>query len=499
MRQALQPAPLLGPRVVRWALGLGFALLVLHAARSGSDHDEIEFLHGAWLVSQGEQPYRDFMEHHHPTVLYALAPLTGLVENSPRALLFAARLLNLALLAVLLTVFARVVRPLLRDPAAVWPPLLLLGCFFFVRNSMEVRPDPWMAVLCLLGLWQWLEYLQAQGRLLHAALSGLAFGAAYVALPKALYFLGLVGLGTALALRGWPAWAKAARGGLLLLLTALLPVGALALALWKLRLWGDFFFWNYVFTPFYYWKTHFPGPSASETLLVSLGESPLLWLGGLVGVALAAAAIWRREAPAATAIAAVVTVGFIFALYRTRWPYGHNTLLLQPSLALLTAVALDKVQAPRWRAAIGLLVLAMVVKVGVLSLVYTENPGAEQVRQRLLAETAPGTALAVPPPYNPVFRPNAFYFWFNAQYFVPAYLEWCALHGLEPRPVGKDRRVWEEHPPQFVYAPEDEPSWAPFEFAQHRAAYAPTELPGLWQLRPAARDGRPESHPALGR
>ena len=490
MSQSLPQAPLLRPGVVRWALGLGFALLLLQAARSGPDHDEIEYLHGAWLVSQGEQPYRDFMEHHHPTVVYLLAPLTPFFQDSPRAFLFAARLLNLALLAALLAVFARVVRPLLRDPAAAWPPLLLLGCFFFVRNSMEVRPDPWMAVLCLVGLWQWLLFLRLDGRPIHAVCSGLCFGAAYAVLPKTLYFVGLVGLGTALALRGRPAWARAARGALVLLVVALLPVGALALALWHFGVFGDFFFWNYVFTPFYYWKTHFPGPSAWETLLVSLGESPLLWLGGLVGVGLAAGAVWRRRADPALAISAVVTVGFIFALFKTRWPYGHNTLLMQPSLALLTAVVLDKVEAPRWRTAVGLFLLAMVAKVGGLALFYTENPSAEAVQRRLLAETPPGTALAVPPPYNPVFRPNAFYFWFNAEYFVPAYLEWCALHGVKPRRVEEDRRSWREHPPQYVYLPEDEPSWAPFEFAQHRAAYAPTDVPGLWQLRPDAPRGR---------
>lgn len=491
MSGASPKAPLVEPRFVRWALGLGFALLVFHAARSGPDHDEVAYLHGAWLISQGEQPYRDYMEHHHPTLDFVLAPLAPHFEGSPRAFLFAARLFNLLLLALLLAVFNRIVRPLLRDPAVTWPPLLLLGCFFFVRNSMEVRPDPWMAVLCLVGLWQWLVYLRADGRLLNAALSGLCFGAAYAVLPKALYFLGLVALGTALGLQGRPAWAKAARGALVLLVVGLVPVGALALALLRLGTFRDFLYWNYVFTPFYYWKTHFPGPSAGQMLLVSVGESPLLWLGGFWGVGIAVASLWKRKAQPAVAIAAVITLGFLFALFNTRWPYGHNTLLMQPALALLTAVVLDKVVAPRFRLALGVLLLAMVAKVGVLCFVYTENPGAALVQKRLLAETAKGTAVAVPPPYNPVFRPDAFYFWFNAEYFVPAYLEWCALHGVQPRPVEADRRVWQQHPPPFVFVPEDEPSWGPFEFAQHRAAYAPTDVPGLWQLRPAAKEAAP--------
>jgi 4-amino-4-deoxy-L-arabinose transferase-like glycosyltransferase len=422
------------------------------------------------------------MEHHHPTLLYALAPLTRLLEGSPRGLVFAARLINLGCLAALLAVFTQVTRPLLRNGNGGWASLLLLGCFFFVRNSMEVRPDPWMNVLCFTGLWQWLLYLRTAGRPRHAALAGLCFGLAVVMLPKAAYFVALVGLGTALTLKSREDWLRAARGAAVLCAVLALPLGALALALVLLGLWNDFVFWNYVFTPFYYWKTHFDGPSALEILVVSVGESPVLWLGGLLGVALAARSMWRRQGEAAVVIAAVVTIGFLFAMFETKWPFSHNLLLMQPLLALLTAVLLDQMTGARWRSTVGVVLLLMVAKVGVLCVLYTENPGAESVQAALLRDTQPGTRVAVPPPYNPVFRPNAFYFWFNPEYFVAAYLEWCELHGEAPRKVEDDRRAWQERPPQFVYVPEGEPTWAPFEFAQHRSAYARTSVPGLWKL-----------------
>ncbi len=487
------------PRLVHWALGVGFALLILHAARSGYDHDEVVYLHASWLVSQGEKPFQDFMEHHHPTLLYLLAPLAHLLQGFPRRLVFAARLINLALLASLLAIFTQLVKPLLRNRDAAWAPLVLLGCFFFLRNSMEVRPDPWMSVLCFTGLWQWLLYLRNAGRLRPAVLAGLCFGAATAILPKAAFFLALVALGTALVLRGRVAWARAGRGAAVGLGAALLPLGALALALWRLGLWSDFVFWNYTFTPFYYWHTHFDGPSALETLLVSVGESPLLWVGGLWGVVLAARSVWRREAAPEVAIAAVVVVGFIVAMFRTRWPFSHNLLLMQPLLALLATVVLDQVGAARLRAALGVLLLAMVAKVSVLCLVYTEGPGAEVVQRRLLAATEPGTRLAVPPPYNPIFRPDAFYFWFNPEYFATAYLAWCQLHGEPPRRVEQDRRAWTEHPPRFVYVPEGEPSWAPFEFAQHRSAYVETDLNGLWELAPGGPEPKHRSAEELER
>ena len=441
---------LVRPRLAHAAVGVVFALLVLHAARSGFDHDEIVYLHASWLVSHGQKPFQDFVEHHPPTLLYLLAPLTRLLEGSPpRGLVLAARLLNLGLLALLLAVFARVVKPLVRPRDTAWASLVLLGCFFFLRNSLEVRPDPWMNVLCFIGLWQWLVYLRAGGRLRPAVLAGLCFGAAVAFLPKAVFFLGLVALGTALALHGRVAWARAGRGAAVLLAAALLPLGGLGLALWRARLWSDFVFWNYTFTRFYYWHTHFDGPSALETLLVSLGEDPLLWVGGLVGVAFAARSVWRREAEPEVAIAASVVLGFIAALFRTRWPFSHNLLLMQPLLALLTAVVLDRLDSGRLRTAAGVLL---------------------------------STRVAVPPPSNPIFRPDAFFFWFNSEYFATAYLDWCQLNGAPPTRVEGDRRVWREHPPRFVYVPKGEPSWAPFEFAQHRRDYVETDVPGLWEL-----------------
>ncbi len=484
------------PRLVNWALGVGFLLLVFHAAHSGPDHDEIAYLHASWLVSQGLKPFQDFMEHHNPTLLYLLSPLAGALTGSPRALLFAARWLDLGCLALLLAAFVAVVRPLLSERRGGWTALLLLGCFFFLRNSMEVRPDPWMALLCFLGFWQWAVYLRGPGRLLPAGLAGLCLGAAVAFLPKAILFVACLAVGTALAVRGSAGWTKAARGGLVALAAALLPLGALVLALLRLGLWSDFVFWTYTFNRFVYLQTHLPGPSAWRTLLESVGESPLLGVGGLGGALLAARSVWKGKAAPEATIAATVTFGVLAAMFQSRWPFSHNLLLLQPMLALLTAVVLDQIGPTRLRALAGAFLLVMVAKVSVLCFLYTESPGAEGVQRRLLAETEPTTPIAVPPPYNPIFRPNAFFFWFNAQRFVSAYLDWCRLHGEPPRRVEEDRRAWKDRPPKFVYVVSDEPSWTPFEFSLHRSAFVETDLAGLWELASAPSSPKPLAPPS---
>jgi 4-amino-4-deoxy-L-arabinose transferase-like glycosyltransferase len=488
--EAPRRGPLLRPPLVHWAVGITFALLVLHAARSGYDHDEIEHLHAAWLVSQGLKPFHDFMEQHHPTLFYLLAPLASLFPGSPRALVFSARLLDLSLLALLLLVFNALVRPLLREGRAAWPPLMLLGCFFFVRNSMEVRPDPWMNLLCFLGLWQWVAYLRPGSPAHRALLAGLCFGAAIAFLPKAVFFLGLVGLGTVLSLRTRAQWAHAVRGGVALFGAALVPLGALALPLWRSGTLSEFFFWNYTFNRFHYLESRLSGVSPLETLLVSFGEDVLLWMAGLWGVWFAGRSLFRREAEPAVAISATVVLGILGAMFRTRWPFSHNLLLLQPALALLAVLMVDRMGPARLRALAGVALLLMLGKVWVLCFVYTEGRGAEAVQQKLLREAPPSTPLAVSPPYNPIFRPDAFFFWYIPQAFVTSYLEWCRTHGVVPKKVEDDRRAWRERPPRFVYVPKDEPDWAPFEFAAHRPAYLETDVPGLFELR-AAGAGQP--------
>jgi hypothetical protein len=331
-------------------------------------------------------------------------------------------------------------------------------------------------------VWQWVVYLRGEGGLGHAAVAGLCFGVAVAFLPKALFSVGLVGLGTALALRGRAAWRGGLRGAAVLLGCTLVPVGALVLAIWRGGFWSDFVFWNYTFNKFYYLETHFDGPSALATLLVSFGESPLLWGGGLAGVWLTAPSLWRGQPRPEAVIAAVITVGFIVIMFVTRWPFAHNLLLMQPMLALLAAVVLDRIESNGLRTAVGVVLVLMVVKVGVLCLVYTEGHDSPAVQRRLLESTDPSAPVAAAPPYNPIFRPDAFFFWYVPVSNSVAYIEWCRLHRVPPTRLEADARVWRDRPPRFVYAPEDEPSWAPYGFAEHQSAYRTTDVPGLWEL-----------------
>jgi hypothetical protein len=178
-------------------------------------------------------------------------------------------------------------------------------------------------------------------------------------------------------------------------------------------------------------------------------------------------------------------------LFQSRWPFGHNLLLLQPCLALLAVRPVETaLAAPRTRTAVLVLMGLLVVKVGVMSLVYTEGGNSFEVQQRLLAATGPGDRLAVTPPYHPIFRRDAFFFWYVPQYNAAAYLACCREAGCPEGKVERDLRAWIAAPPRFVYVPPDEPSWTPYRFEDHRSEYRPEAGGALWERRQQA-DGAP--------
>jgi 4-amino-4-deoxy-L-arabinose transferase-like glycosyltransferase len=472
--------PMLRPPIVRAVLVVAFAFLLVHALRSGCDHDEIEHLHHAWLVSQGQVPFVDFVEVHHPTILYLLAPLTQALAPSPRALVFASRAAYLALLLLALFAFRRAAARTTEDRTAVWAPLILLGCFFFARNSMEVRSDPWMSALVIVAFWCWTRYL-GDGGARWAAFAGVAIGCAIVFSQKTVPFAGLIGIGTLVAVaKDRARWGRTARGAGLVAVCAALPILGFVLAIRHAGYWDDFVFWSYSVTRWLNLQdSRQVGPSFLAIVGVSAGEAPLLWAAGIAGIVLAI-----RRPHTETTIAAVVAVGALLALSSSNFPWNHYLLVIQVFLALLAVPVVDLLlRSTRWSAATAVLLLLMVAKTAALSTVYTEVPDGPRVQEAALAATSPDERVAMPPPYHPIFRKDAFFFSVAPGMFVPAYGELCARGPCPAGHAAADARAWTESPPRLVFAPPDEPLWSPPGWQEHRSEYAETSTPGLWIRR----------------
>jgi hypothetical protein len=138
------------------ALALGLRIGVVINRRI--DPDESQHLHVAWLLTQGQVPYRDFWEHHLPFFHYAMAPLTAWMPDRPEVY-FAARAVMLVMAAVVVWLTWRLARRLSAD-AAVWAAVILLFLPQFAETSTETRPDvPALAahLASLVALVRWRE------------------------------------------------------------------------------------------------------------------------------------------------------------------------------------------------------------------------------------------------------------------------------------------------------------------------------------------------------
>ncbi len=491
------------PSAARWYLfwAVMAAIVLRHAWAAQFDHDEIEHLHASWLVGQGQVPFTDFLEQHHPTLWYLLAPATGWF-STVHGLVFAARLGDIGLLAVLLALFVRLARRVYPEVDARLPALLLASSFILVRNMVVVRPDPLMNALLYGGLLSWTAFLQ-EGRRRSALAAGLLLGASVAVLQKALVFVVLVVAASLLlaflayrSRRGGVGWARLLAGTALMLAGVALPVGALFLFVAGRGYWGDFWFWNYEFNRFFYLQAvltqHF---SVLVTLGINLAANPVLWAAGGAGMFLCARDLWprvRAALPGGSGAAPgvdpalgdarlgllVVGLGYLPFLCANRFPLEQYFIVFLPLLALFSAEAFASARSARAEAWLRRGALGMPLILAAVALFYPDSASQREVQELVLAQTAPGQAVFVPPAYNPVFRPHSGYFWYNGALIGDAYAQYCALHPECPGHKGDlDEERWAAAPPAFVFL--QYPSYWPYRWSRRSAGYRPTGVTGL--------------------
>ena len=148
--------------------------------------DELQHLHIAWKIAQGEILYHDFWEHHGPLYSLLNGVLMHVIDPSPsiRAL-YAFRLLSLAATIGIMVITWLTARQL--SLSRLGASLAVAACsslFFVLDKGMEMRPDPLQALFWFGGLYLLLRN-QSDGDLRRAVFSGALFTLAIMANSKA--------------------------------------------------------------------------------------------------------------------------------------------------------------------------------------------------------------------------------------------------------------------------------------------------------------------------
>lgn len=465
-------------------------LLIVSCCYSEFDHDEIEHLHASWLIAKGFVPFVDFMEQHHPVLWYVISPLTQLFE-SPRMLVFAARLLDLSALAAFLWIFALMVRVVFPRADWKWPTILLLSSFTFTRNMLEVRPDPWMNLFIFTGLLFWFRHI-LRGGWRDAVASGISLGMAVVMLQKAAVVLFIIIIASiilsAIHMRERRRAIELAKGTVLLVAAACVPLLAFYVLIARSGRFEQFVFWNYTFNRFFYLNAelteHF---FILTTLARSLAHNFLIWIVGAAGFIVTARDIWRNRrnaAPTDDVKMVIIAIAFCYFIFlaRSRFPFAQYFIVLLPFLALLSCSVTFFEKTRRRQMFYRGAIVAMMVEMLVISLAYRTNANQVMVQNYILKNTGDGDAIFASSPYHPIFRRDASYFWYNATMISGVAKK--ADHPEAVRGLDLEMARWADDPPSYVFIGDGEEKYQPYGWKARSVDYVRTDVEGLYRFKP---------------
>ncbi len=458
---------------------------VWHCWFAAYDHDEIEHLHASWLISVGQLPYRDFLEQHHPTLWFLAAPIVAKFA-SVRWLVFGARIFDSLCLVSVLWLVRRLVQRLYPQVRWQFPVLLLLASSMFVRSTLEFRPDPLMNVALYGGLVNWAAFIE-EGKWWRAFASGALFGVAVVILQKAVVVVSLLLIG-GLFLVVLRRWRRQRVRPLVVGLSVVMMVTALFtaelfVAMGSLGIFKEFWFWNYPFNRFFYLEAelsqHF---FVAKTIGLSILLDPVLWIAGSIGAYLCARGLLRRDCFSPRDECKLwllwIGIGYFGFLFFNRFPLAQYFIVLLPLLALFAAELLDSVR-EGWQAVVlRRSILCMPLVLIAVLLLYPSNREQLNVQEFVLRRTTGDQSVFVPPAFNPIFRRDGAYFWYNGDLISGAYQEYlrreknCAGNKLV-----LDEHRWKATPPAFVFL--HLPADQPYRWSSRESGYSPTRIPSL--------------------
>jgi hypothetical protein len=424
-------------RLLQIALAAGlvwFAVLAVQLARlKFFSIDEFQYAHAAWLVADGQVPYRDFFEVHFPLVYQVLAPVFVVGGDDPTAVV-GMRLGMLPLLAMACGAVA-LMNGRQSRLAVLAAPVLLLALPPFVTLATEIRPDAAAAALFLASL-AVLRVTRLSDRVCGAAsgflLVASAWGSQKAAFYGSIYALALIAdlvarrsnntQGSRPLLRSPIAFVGGVGAGL----------AVIAIYLTATKSWNDW--WNWCFVWAVEHQRHYPGFSWRKYFDPILIDAAWVFVLAAWGLALTLLALRARgrdamRDPDLLLVAALASTFASFALQRAPYPYSFLAFLA--IVTVFAARGVGDLLAARTRPAlravlaIGLVAVLAVQSAKLAPLVTVSNAAQLDVLSRIGRLTAPDD-----PAYDNsgsyVTRPHAYTYFYTDSFLRESIAETLA-------------------------------------------------------------------------
>ncbi len=158
--------------------------------------DHAEHIHAAWLVWQGEVPYRDFFEHHNPLLWYVLAPVVAAFYKNA-AILYVSRAIALLAYGFMFAGFYKLCREFFAVSKTVFALALML--YFLIYDNyyllFELQPDAMMWGCFFWGLLFFCRFVR-DGKSRDIQTSFILFALSFLFLQKIAMLLAVLGVYT---------------------------------------------------------------------------------------------------------------------------------------------------------------------------------------------------------------------------------------------------------------------------------------------------------------
>lgn len=370
------------------------------------DHDEVEHLHAAWLVSKGLLPYRDFAETHNPVLWYALAPLLP-SEESPKTAVSVGRI-TMLICSVLTLLFTGLITYRFSGlTGGILAPLFLLTSSYWMVYAISIRPDVPMTTFVILAFYLSVSNDSNRRGFLTGLVLGFSVAILTKALPIACVFIVMATIECISKRHSLKPLAALVAG------TAL-PVLVLVLMFFVTDLSDDAWTWLVRVQAHYMFSLE-GGFGIEQVIAASMQRDLLPWAGLLAGTV----RIFVRPSLlhlVFLALVAIVIAGSAFL----RLP---NYQYLYPAIVFMAIMGADAIAMvvrscrPRIRKMCVTVFATLVLVLGIRHVVAVWGLKGNDVQlarmQSALSLSRPEDTVVASPPVHPIFRRDALYIWFN--------------------------------------------------------------------------------------
>ncbi len=154
--------------------------------------DEIEGLHTAWKMLNGESIYVDFFQHHHSFYYYLLMPIILIFGELAKTIIIARIVFFLFFLIIIYYTY-KIARLENDQVFAKSSFIILLSFVIFSFKAIEVRPDVPQIALFMIALYYFIKSFNNKKKYT-SIISAMALGLAFLILQKTILMIAVFGI-----------------------------------------------------------------------------------------------------------------------------------------------------------------------------------------------------------------------------------------------------------------------------------------------------------------